>query len=843
MIPATYRANFAYLLRHPWQLALAVLGIAIGVAVIVAVDLANASARKAFLLSMDAVTGEASHQIVGGPRGIEEQTYVQLRVDHGVQNIAPVVAGSVFVNGASMQVLGVDLFAEQVIRNFTARSTGGTDIGGASSESLFRGLLTLPGAAMLSKAGAVSMGIEVGDNFEIVAGGRKHSAVLLGVYGDDDQAGLVNLLTTDIATAQSWLDQRGWLSRIDVRIEVGDVEEQERLEAILPAGTRMLTSAGRSRTTAELSAAFMTNLSAMSFLALLIGLFLIYNSVSFSVLQRREMIGIQRALGVTRRQVFALLIGESALIGVVAASAGVLLGVWLGEHLLTLVSQSINDFYYRVNVAAVSVSPQTIAKGWLAGVAAAVLAATVPAIEASSYQPRLAMTRSTLEQRAQRLLPVVAVIGVAAVVAAAILLSLSERSLTGGLAAVFLLIFGFAFCVPLLVREVTHVLAPLAASLGGTPARMAISGIAESLSRTGVAIVALAVAVSATIGVSIMVDSFRESVSVWLDQTLQADIYVGAQRGSLDPTVIEGVVAIPGIEAHSTSRRAWLEDETGRTQLIAIQMAPGGYAGTEILDADPAEVWPAWEHSDVVLVSEPYAYQHGVEQGDNISLRTNAGKRNFRVAATYQSYDINASSLLLSRTTYDRHWNDDSIDSVGLYLADGVDVSSIMARVETSSAGRQEIRVASNVNIRERSLRIFDRTFIITNVLYWLAICVAIIGILGAMLALQLERSREFALLRALGMTPAQLGGMITLQTGAIGLLSGFAAVPLGLVMAYVLIEVINRRAFGWQIDMLISPGILLSAIGFAVAAALVAGIFPAWRASQSQPALAMREE
>ena len=843
MIPAIYRANFAYLLRHPWQLALAVLGIAIGVAVIIAVDLANASARKAFLMSMDAVTGEASHQIVGGPQGIEEQTYVQLRVDHGVRNIAPVVSGSVSVNGTSMQVLGVDLFAEQAIRNFTTRSTGGVDTGGASSESLFRRLLTVPGAAMLSRAGAVSLGIEVGDRFEIVAGGRKRSAVLLGVYGEDDPVGLTNLLTTDIATAQSWLDQRGWLSRIDVRIEVGDVAAQERLEAILPAGTRMLTAAGRSRTTAELSAAFMTNLSAMSFLALLIGLFLIYNSVSFSVLQRREMIGIQRALGITRRQVFVLLIGESALIGAVAASAGVLLGVWLGEHLLTLVSQSINDFYYRVNVATVTVSPQTVAKGWLAGVVAAVLAATVPAVEASAYQPRLAMTRSTLEQRTQRLLPVVAVVGVAAVIAAAIILSLSERSLTAGLAAVFLLIFGFAFCVPLLVRSATHVLAPLAAGLGGTPARMAISGIAESLSRTGVAIVALAVAVSATIGVSIMVDSFRESVSVWLDQTLQADIYVGAQRGSLDPTVIQSVVAIPGIETHSTSRRAWLEDESGRTQLIAIQMAPGGYAGTEILDADPVEVWPAWEQSDVVLVSEPYAYKHGVEKGDNVSLRTNAGKRNFRVAATYQSYDINASSLLLSRATYDKHWNDDNIDSVGLYLADGVEVSSIMTQVEISGAGRQEIRVASNVKIRERSLRIFDRTFIITNVLYWLAICVAIIGILGAMLALQLERSREFALLRALGMTPAQLGGMITLQTSAIGLLSGLAAVPLGLVMAYVLIEVINRRAFGWQIDMLISPGILLSAIGFSIAAALIAGIFPAWRASQSQPALAMREE
>ena len=166
-----------------------------------------------------------------------------------------------------------------------------------------------------------------------------------------------------------------------------------------------------------------------------------------------------------------------------------------------------------------------------------------------------------------------------------------------------------------------------------------------------------------------------------------------------------------------------------------------------------------------------------------------------------------------------------------------------MEKLATISEGRQEILISSNHNIRDLSLQIFDRTFVITDVLYWLAIGVAFIGILGAMLALQLERARDLATLRALGMTPLQLGSMITLQTGVIGLLSGIAAIPLGLVMAYVLIEVIYRRAFGWQIDMAIDPGILGFAVVFAVVAALLAGVYPAWRAAQSQPALAMREE
>ncbi|MFW2404980.1 MAG: ABC transporter permease, partial [Gammaproteobacteria bacterium] len=354
--------------------------------------------------------------------------------------------------------------------------------------------------------------------------------------------------------------------------------------------------------------------------------------------------------------------------------------------------------------------------------------------------------------------------------------------------------------------------------------------------------------ISATVGVSIMVDSFRGSVNAWLGTTLQADVYAGVTRGAMDPALADDLRALDGVEVSSTLRSTLLEDAGGRTLLRVIQMPPRAYAGTEILDADPDAVWPAWERGDVVLVSESYAFQAGVGAGDVITLPTDRGPRDFEVAATFQSYDINASAVMISRTTYSRHFDDDAIDSVGLYLSDGVGVDgveaeAVIAAAQTLAAGRQSIRVASNAGIREESLRIFDRTFVITDVLYWLTLGVAIVGILSAMLALQLERAREFATLRALGMTPVQVGGMITAQTGVIGLLAGLASIPLGIVMAYVLIKVINRRAFGWQIDMSVAPDILVASVAFAIGAALLAGLYPAYRAGRSEPAIAMREE
>jgi putative ABC transport system permease protein len=213
------------------------------------------------------------------------------------------------------------------------------------------------------------------------------------------------------------------------------------------------------------------------------------------------------------------------------------------------------------------------------------------------------------------------------------------------------------------------------------------------------------------------------------------------------------------------------------------------------------------------------------------------------VVAVYRSYDAEPDALIMSRRTYDRFWDDPEITSIGLYLADGASGDAVAERLREISQGRQSLVVRSNRDLRTLSMQVFDRTFVITDVLYWLAIGVAFVGILGAMLALQLDRSREHAVLRALGMTPRQLGGMVSGQAAFMGCLSGVAAIPLGLIMAWVLVKVINRRAFGWQMDLVLAPEVLAGAMALATAAGFIAGLYPAWRAARSLPAHAIRDE
>ncbi|MDZ7643441.1 MAG: FtsX-like permease family protein [Woeseiaceae bacterium] len=303
------------------------------------------------------------------------------------------------------------------------------------------------------------------------------------------------------------------------------------------------------------------------------------------------------------------------------------------------------------------------------------------------------------------------------------------------------------------------------------------------------------------------------------------------------------MAAVEGVAHHSTSRRVWLESPAGRTRLVALRMAPGSYAGTELIDADPASAWQAFEAQGAVLVSEAYAYRNGLAAGDVLYLGTARGERAFRVAARYRSYDANPETVLISRRYYDLFWNDDAVDGIGLYLADGADAAAVRDRLQAIAAEHRPLAIRTNRDLRELSLAIFDRTFIITNVLYWLAVGVAIVGTLGAMLALQMERARELATLRALGVTRAQLGRMVTLQSTVLGCLAGIAAVPLGLLMAALLVNVINRRAFGWSLDMTVTAAPLWQAVTLAAGAALLAGLYPAWRAARRSPALAMREE
>lgn len=837
------RSSLRYFTSHPWQLLLAIIGIALGVAVITAVDIASSSAKRAFALSMERIAGAATHQIIGGPEGLDERIYTELRLS-GIRATAPMIEVHGVAGGETLRLLGVDPLAEGRFRD-----TPGSSRAGNGSD-----LIALPNTALLAAPTAQRLSIGSGDSLEFRLGARVHTMRIIGlIEAGDNAAAIDGLLITDIATAQEVSGTTGRLGWIDLKIPDGREGDllRARIEALLPAVAEIVPAEARTRSLSEMSRAFHTNLTAMSLLALLVGVFLIYNTMAFAVVQRRGLIANQRLIGVTRLEVMATILIEALVIGSIGTLIGLIFGVILGQLLLSLVTRTINDLYFVMTVTTLHLSPAPFLITALIGIGATLLAAFTPALEAALTSPRAALNRSTLEAKGHWLMPRLALAGVIAIASALQLLVLSGHSLIAGFASLILIILGMTFLTPLcasgLARGIGGLLAPFGIAL-----RHAIRGITGSLSRTGVALAALMLAVATTIGIGLMIDSFRITVAEWLDASLQADIYVSAPglgsrrtHTALDPDLIDRILELPAVEYHSTGRSVSIETMDGYTDVFVLGLSPGLVPRYPLKDARPDEVWPAFQRGEAVLISEPLAWHRSLGPGDMIGLRTRDGPRMFPVAGIYHDYSSGQGEVLMPRDLYLRHFDDPDIGGLGLYLAPGVEIDDALQSLRAviaSAAPAQAVNLRSNRELRELSMTIFDRTFTITEILRLLAIGVAVIGILSALMALQLERVVETGVLRALGFTPGQVYGMVTLQTGLMGLIAGLIAIPTGLVLGVLLIHVINERAFGWTMQTMISPGILISGLITAVLAAVTAGLYPAWKMSRSSPAAALRE-
>ena len=844
------RSSLRYLTRHPWLMGLSVLGVAIGVAVVVSIDLANTSAQRAFQLSAETVTGKATHQIVGAGETLSDDVYRRLRTTGGVRPSAPVVEGYASIEGAdrTFQVVGVDPFSDAPFRPYV-----GT--GPDARQDLDLGAFMTQNTALMSAPTAASLNLSPGDTLHVEVEGTHHPIHLVGRMRPDNERtrrAVANLLVMDVSTAQRLFDMHGQLSRIDLILPDSDSLRARALQHVqsqLPAGARIQRSETRTETVEQMTRAFELNLTALSLLALVVGAFLIYNTMTFSVVQRRGLIGRLRALGVTKGQVFRLVLVEAGILAVIGSALGLLLGIVLASGLVQLLAQTINDLYFVVEVSQLTVTPWILGKGAILGIGTTLLSALPPAREATTAPVSTVLQRSTQESNVRALAPRLAIAGVAVGVAGALILLVTEKSILASYGALLCLLCAAALLTPIAVVALATAVRPVAEAVFGVLGRMAARGVVTNLSRTGVAIAALTISVAATVGVGLMIDSFRGTVEDWLTQSLQADVYVQPPSlvfrrsdATLDSTVVNRLRGMSGVAGAYSVRRVSVASSEGSTELLAIEPGPETEDVYRFKVGDPDLIWSQFRDQPTVFISEPYSYRHDLGVGDTVRLQTDRGQQPFPIEGIYYDYGSDLGVVMMSRNTYLQYFDDRGVSGLAFYAASGVDVDALMTDMRTEIRGLQDVIIRSNRALRETSLRIFDRAFTITTVLRILAVLVAFIGVLTALMALELERQREMGVLRATGMTPPQLGGYVTLQTSLMGAISGVLALPLGYVLAYVLIHVINRRSFGWTLQLTVSLEVLIQALVLAIGAALLAGLYPAWRMARTQPARALQD-
>jgi len=837
------------------------LGITLGVAVIVSIDLANASAARAFDLSTSAITGRATHAIVAGDQGMDESLYVQLRTNPNWRNhleSAPLVIAhtvSPKLGNVPFTLLGIDPFAEAPFRSYV--STGQE----ARLESI-NSLFTVPGAILLSAATADRYGLQpctqgtttLNDSchLKLSINGEIRDAYLTGLVEPSDdfaRRALDTLILTDISTAQSLTGMQGKLTQIDLILP--DNFDSALLSKALPAGTLLVTSEIRTSQVTEMTAAFQINLTALSLLALLVGIFLIYSAMTFSVVQRRSLFGTLRSLGYTREQVFGMVLGEAALVGALGAGLGVGLGILLGQGAVQMVTQTINDLYFVVNVRGIQIATSSLLKGALAGLFASVLAAALPAWEAASVSPHLALSRAGLENKVQSVVNRVAAYGGAFALIGALILFMPTRNLIISFAATTAVVIGLAALTPWVTVMLMGLLGETLGKLFGLLARLAPRNVIRSQSRTAVTVAALMIAVAVMIGVQVMIASFRTTVSIWLEQTMRGDLYIFAQGLSatrpdtlLNPQVIPIATSGPLIESSIGMRVVTVESEYGPVELVAAN-AERPMDSRLFLKAQ-GNAQQAWQivRDGGVLLSEPLANRLGISApGGSLALLTPEGWRSFPIAGIYADYASTRGTVRMSLDVYRRLWLDDRLNGLVLFLVPHADIDAVTAELRAQLIEFPIIQVNPSAALRQDALDVFDRTFAITTAMQLLTTLVAFIGVLSSLLALQLEKAREIGILRALGLNLAEMRLLTFWETGLLGAAAGLFALPTGYILACILIFVINQRSFGWTLQMQIEAAPFVQAFLLALGAALLAALYPAWRLSRMEVAEALRRE
>ncbi len=836
------------------QSVLLMVGVALGVAVVVAIDLANTSAGRAFALSTETVTGKATHQIVGGSAGLPTALYRQLRVDLDLQAIAPVVEDyvrAVELGDRPLRLLGVDPFAEPPFRDYLTN----VQVAGEATNTFeaLNQFLTVPNAILIGARLAEQYGLSPGETVTLQPGGRPVSATIVGTLATDDRLtaqALDGLILTDIATAQEIAGRPNTISRIDLILPDG--YDLAPLRALLPPGATLTTPRDQSSALAQMTDAFELNLQALSLLALVVGMFLIYNTVTFSVVRRRQVLGIMRALGATQGQIFALILGEALVLGAIGTLVGLAVGILFGRASVGLIAQTISDLYFTVSVQTVTLDGLTLAKGAAVGLVASLAAAAIPAYDATRTPPAGSMRRSSLEERTRRLLPWITLGALGLIAFGMVLLALPLNSLLVSFGGLFAIVVGGALLTPAALVALMAAIIPVTARLFGILGVLGPRSVARSLSRTSIAVAALTVSVSVIVGVSVMISSFRGTVSDWLDVTLGADIYVAPpavtavrSNGDIDPSLAERMRGLAGVARVVAGRNTTaIAPDYPDLPPVNLNSADGEVTSgrREFVWRVPGDYWQALLDGGV-MVSEPFAFRRGINQDHaQITLATDRGDVTFAVVGVYYDYTSDQGTVFMADPVYRQHFDDPYISNFALFLEPGIDLNPMLETVRAELAGT-DLLAQSNRSLRANVFEVFERTFAITQALRLLAVLVAFIGILSALMALQIEQARQFGVMRANGMTRGQLWGYTLIQTAAMGTTAGLVALPIGLALAVVLITVINVRSFGWTMQLRLMPDEFVLAFAVAVLAAVAAGLYPAWRLGRMNTARALRTE
>jgi putative ABC transport system permease protein len=905
------------LAREKMRSAITALGISLGVAVTVAIRLANASALESFRTATESVAGETSIQVTGATGRFDETLLGGLAWLRDYGEISPVITGYAMTDwqGASppsqsseaarppqsseavgpqrsndstdlkdadanqpapvmdsrtrghygefLQVLGVDVLRDRAFRRYHLIRTG--DRAADPSPREFLLLLADPDSIILTEAFAARRGLSIGSRLALTMGDRRREFKVRGLLVSEGPARALqgNFALMDIAAAQLAFNRLGLLDRVDVKLKRGlavDKSEAEIAGRLPPA--LVVTRPDTSYSEVEkMIAAFHFNLGALGSIALIVGLFLIYNTISISVITRREEVGTLRAVGVSRRTVLALFLGEALLLATVGTVIGLGLGRLMANFAVRATATTVQTFYISSTatqtIAATSLGLSEIVIAFALALTLSLVAAAVPALEAARVRPIEAMRGA--ERLEKTFKPSMKFLSISLALFAAGYL-LTRLDAVGGLpvfgyGAALALMFGGAFLAPnalWLTCLGAGRMIGLVFRAVRVEARLASANLRSAIPRVSISVAALAVSLAMTVAISIMIGSFRETVAYWVDQTMVADIYARPMArtamnfaGEISEEAIALVKQDPQVAAvdpFATEQISYQGD--------SLTVGAGDFSTLlkhgRLLYKSPHDARERMRGAigrDAVTVNESFALRYKKREGDRVELMTAAGARQFEIVAVFYDYSNSRGVVVMDRATFGQYFPYARPGSISVYLRPGADAAEVNERLGREVGSRDQIFFITNGGVRREVMKIFDSTFAITYALEVIAITVAGLGVISTLITLILERRGEIAVLGFLGATRAQVRRMVVIEALLIGGVSQVIGVIIGLMLSLVLVYVINVQSFGWTIQFHFPLGFIIQSTLLIMAVTAVAGLYPAARAAKVEAVRFARQE
>lgn len=796
------RLSHGYFRRHPAQVFLALIGIAAGIAVVTGVALLRASLME----SLDAVStelaGDQAVTVRPASGRLPVESYALLARTPGAPDLVPVLRLPARVDGERVELLGLDPYSGVV--SFAEADNAG--LAGAFFDDAGR-------ANVVASAATLGLlGTEPGQSLVITLGDRAHTVRVAAPLRD--RPGLDRRLLLDISELQRLSGERGYLSEM-----VAPAGAERWLDQHLDDSMMLITAADQRAGAGNLTRGMRANLTAMSLLALATGLFVVFSVLSFLMVQRRRTFGLLRALGLTHPMLARMLVLEVAFVSAVGGVLGLVVGTMLADRLLMLLARPVAEVYGQLAPAVTNPSFGLYAVIWLAGIAAAVIV-TLPVLREAVRIPPGRLVRS-IDRPAWA--PSRLVLLALSLVGTGLFWVVLDPSLVAALGGLFLILAGTVVIIPALGFGM---LGALSRRFGRSMFGRALALLRTARGRLAPALSALSLALALAMGLGMMILGFRDVVGDWVVRLLQADLYVSVQGRPMTAAEHARLDSLDGVEVLSSVRRIELADGT---QVTVYDLDPVSWAGFEFLEGDSRSAWPAFDAGQGVILSEPMARRAGLAVGESIELTAPVGSVRLPVLAVFRDYSSERGFVGLPRILY-RDWYGDGLhDSVGVYLRDDWDA----ARFEPSlrEFGITGIQWITPPQVQRETLAVFDRTFRISWALALLVGLIALVALTSALLAQGLERSREHATLRALGLTPAGLFRLVTLQSAGLTGVALLAALPISMLIHVALSVLVQPRAFGWSLPLSLPPGEpVLWVVPTALAAGTLTGLYPAWR-------------